>query len=164
MNDYIYDIEAEQYSFLRMPKILLQHEAYQGLSLDAKLLYSIFLDRVGISIRNGWRDEQGRVYIIFTVEEIKSSLNCGERKAVQLLKELEERGGLIERRRQGLGKPNLIYVKSFIRTIDESGNTHFLKCNNNNSRSAKMSILDLSKGQSNNTNINIKMNWIFSGM
>ena len=42
MNDYIYDIEAEQYSFLRMPKILLQHEAYQGLSLDARLLYSKF--------------------------------------------------------------------------------------------------------------------------
>lgn len=154
LNDYIYDIEAEQYSFLRVPKILLQHEEYQGLSTEAKLLYSLFLDRVGISIRNGWRDKQRRVYIIFTIEEIKNSLNCADKKAVQLLKELEERAGLIERKRQGLGKPNLIYVKSFIRTIDESGKVQFLNCENDNSGSEEMTIPDMSKAQCNNTNIN----------
>ena len=134
--------------------MLLQHEEYQGLSAEAKLLYSLFLDRVGISIRNGWRDKQRRVYIIFTIEEIKNSLNCADKKAVQLLKELEERAGLIERKRQGLGKPNLIYVKSFIRTIDESGKVQFLNCENDNSGSAEMTIPDMSKAQCNNTNNN----------
>ena len=154
LNDYIYDIEAEQYSFLRVPKILLQHEAYRRLSADAKMLYSLLLDRVGISIKNGWKDEYGRVYIIFTIEEIKRSLNCADKKAVQLLKELEERAGLIEKRRQGMGKPNLIYVKSFIRTVDESGKAQFLNCENDNSGSVKMTILDVSKAQCNNTDIN----------
>lgn len=154
MNDYIYDLEAEEYSFLRVPKILLQHEVYQRLSAEAKLLYSLFLDRVGISVRHGWKDEQRRVYIIYTIEEIKSSLHCGDRKAVQLLKELEERADLIERKRQGLGKPNLIYVKSSTRTLDESGERHFLTCQNDNSGSAEMTIPDMSKGQANNTNNN----------
>ena len=154
LNDYIYDIEAEQYSFLRVPKILLQNDAYRGLSADAKILYSLLLDRVGMSIRNGWRDEHRRVYIIFTIEEIKRCMNCADKKAVQLLKELEERAGLIEKRRQGMGKPNLIYVKSFIRTVDDSGKAQFLNCENDNSGSAKMTILDVSKAQCNNTNNN----------
>ena len=154
LNDYIYDIEAEQYSFLRVPKILLQNDTYRGLSADAKILYSLLLDRVGMSIRNGWRDEHRRVYIIFTIEEIKRCMNCADKKAVQLLKELGERAGLIEKRRQGMGKPNLIYVKSFIRTVDDSGKAQFLNCENDNSGSAKMTILDVSKAQCNNTNIN----------
>ena len=121
MNDYIYDMEAEQFSFLRVPKVLIRHEAYKGISVEAKLLYSIFLDRVGISLRNGWIDENRRVFIIFTIDEIQEQMNCGNKKAVQLLGELETKAGLIERKRQGLGRPNLIYVKSFIRTIDENG-------------------------------------------
>ena len=108
MYDYIYDMEAEQYSFLRVPKVLLYHETYKHMSAEAKLLYSLLLDRVGISIRNGWVDDQRRVFIIFTVEEIQDCLNCGNKKAVQLMNELEDRVGLIERKRQGQGKPNLI--------------------------------------------------------
>ena len=154
LNDYIYDIEAEQYSFLRVPKILLQNDAYRGLSADAKILYSLLLDRVGMSIQNGWKDELNRVFIIFSIDEIKLSLNCGKNKAIQLLQELEEKVDLIERKKQGLGKPNLIYVKSFIRTVDESGITNFLKCENQTSRSLFSKPLEVSKSNPNNTNNN----------
>lgn len=154
LNDYIYDIEAEQYSFLRVPKILLQNDAYRGLSADAKMLYSLLLDRVGMSIQNGWKDEFNRVFIIFSIDEIKRSLNCGKNKAIQLLQELEEKVDLIERKKQGLGKPNLIYVKSFIRTVDESGTTNFLKCENQTSRSLFSKPLEVSKSNPNNTNNN----------
>lgn len=154
MNDYIYDMEAEQFSFLRVPKILLQHKAYKHLSAEAKLLYSLLLDRVGVSMRNGWIDAQRRVYIIFTVEEIQDCLNCGNKKAVQLLNELENQTGLIERKRQGLGKPNLIYVKSFIRTVDENGERHFLKCHFDTSGDVKRTLQEVSFSHSNNTESN----------
>ncbi len=154
LNDYIYDIEAEQYSFLRVPKILLQNDAYRGLSADAKMLYSLLLDRVGMSIQNGWKDEYDRVYIIYSIDEIKRSLNCGKNKAIQLLQELEEKVDLVERKKQGLGRPNLIYVKSFIRTVDESGITNFLKCENQTSRSLFSKPLEVSKSNPNNTNNN----------
>ena len=111
MLDYIHSAETEQFSFLRVPKILLQNDTFKGISAEAKLLYSILFDRTELSNRNGWRDDQDRVYIIFTIAEITESMNCGNKKAIQLLDELEHKAGLIERKRQGLGKPNLIYVK-----------------------------------------------------
>lgn len=154
MNDYIYGMEAEQFSFLRVPKILLQHEAYKRVSAEAKLLYSLFLDRVGISIRNGWMDEQKRVYIIFTIDEIRDCLNCGRGKAIQLLNELEESAGLIERRRQGLCKPNLIYVKSFVRIVDESGSVNFLNYQNGTSGSPKIELQEVRESDSNKNECN----------
>ena len=81
MLDYLYDLEAEQYSFVRVPKILLQHETYQRITPEAKLLYSLLLDRVGISLRNGWKDKQGRIYIIYPIAEIMEEMNCGKNKA-----------------------------------------------------------------------------------
>lgn len=102
---------------------------------------------MSLSARNDWLDEQGRVYIVFTVEEIMESLACGNKKAVGLLRELEVGAGLIERRRQGLGKPNLIYVKNFI-----EGN--FLKCPNDTSVSVQSTVHDVSKGHGNKTDKN----------
>ena len=154
MFDYIYDMEAEESSFVRVPKILLKHEAFQKISAEAKLLYCLLLDRTGISLRNGWKDKQDRVYIIFTVAEIQERMNCGNKKAIQLLDELETKIGLIERKRQGLGKPNLIYVKSFYRTVDKYGERHFLKCQNEASGGVKNSSQDMSKEHSNNTDNN----------
>ena len=154
MFDYIYDMEAEESSFVRVPKILLQHEAFQCISAEAKLLYCLLLDRTGISLRNGWKDKQNRVYIIFTVAEIQERMNCGNKKAIQLLDELETKIGLIERKRQGLGKPNLIYVKSFYRTVDKYGERHFLKCQNETSGGVKFPSQDVSEEHSNNTDNN----------
>ncbi len=151
MLDYIYNAEPERFSFLRVPKILLQHEAYSGISAEAKLLYSLLFDRTELSNKNGWLDDRERVYIIFTIEEIKECMNCGNKKAIQLLDELENKAGLIERKRQGLGKPNLIYVKSFYRTVDKYGERHFLKCQNDTSGSVKRTSQEVSESHSNNT-------------
>ena len=151
MHDYIYSIEPERFSFIRVPKILLQNEAYSGISAEAKLLYSLLFDRTELSNKNGWLDDQNRVYIIFTIAEIKECMNCGNKKAIQLLDELENKAGLIERKRQGLGKPNLIYVKSFFRTVDKYGERHFLKCQNDTSGSMKTTSQEVSESHSNNT-------------
>lgn len=113
---YFRGIEAEQYSFYRVPKVLFTAECFKSLSCEAKVLYGLLLDRMSLSIKNRWFDENDRVYIVFTVEEIAELLNCGTQKAVKLLKELDgDKGiGLIEKKRLGLGKPNVIYVKNFM--------------------------------------------------
>ncbi|CCX86663.1 putative uncharacterized protein [Clostridium sp. CAG:590] len=146
--DYFYGQQSEQFSFYRIPKILFSQDKFWNVSTDAKLLYGILLDRMNLSAKNGWLDEAGRVYIIFTIEEIKESLGCAEKKAVKLLDELEKKAELIERKRQGLGKPNLIYVKNF---ISESVERQFLNCQNDNSATFQNTIQDLSKAQGNNT-------------
>lgn len=148
--DYFYGQQSEQFSFYRIPKILFSQDKFWNVSTDAKLLYGILLDRMNLSARNGWLDEAGRVYIIFTIEEIKESLGCAEKKAVKLLDELEKKAELIERKRQGLGKPNLIYVKNF---ISGSVERQFLNCQNDNSATFQKTIQDLSKAQGNNTDI-----------
>ena len=110
--DYFYGQSSELFSFYRIPKLLFQDSRFQPLSTDAKTLYGILLDRMSLSARNGWLDKAGRVFIIYTVQEVQDSLGCADKKATKLLRELEEYG-LIERKRRGLGKPDLIYVKNF---------------------------------------------------
>lgn len=151
MNDYLYDVDEAQYSFVRVPKLLLQHEAYQRISSEAKLLYSLLLDRVGLSHKNGWRDKQNRIFIIYPIAEVMEEMNCGKNKAVQLLDELEQKAGLIERKRQGLGKPNLIYVKSFFRTVDNFGERHFLKFENQTSGGLNIKPQEVSESNPTNT-------------
>lgn len=151
MNDYLYDVDEAQYSFVRVPKLLLQHEAYQRISSEAKLLYSLLLDRVGLSHKNGWRDKQNRIYIIYPIAEVMEEMNCGKNKAVQLLDELEQKAGLIERKRQGLGKPNLIYVKNFSRTVDNFGERHFLKFENQTSGGLNIKPQEVSESNPTNT-------------
>lgn len=92
---------------------------FRELSTDAKVLYGILLDRMSLSLKNQWLDAQNKVYIIFTVEEIMDALNCANQKAMRLMVELEKQVGLIERKRQGLGRPNLIYIKNFAATIND---------------------------------------------
>ena len=113
--EYFYGEQADSYSFYRIPRQLITGEKYKGLSVEAKLLYGMMLDRMGLSLRNGWLEKTGRVYIYYTVEEIQSDLGCGHVKAGRLLAELDTvKGiGLIERVRQGQGKPTKIYVKKF---------------------------------------------------
>ena len=114
--DYYRGMEAEQYTFYRIPKVLFTAECFKSLSCEAKVLYGLLLDRMSLSIKNRWFDEEDRVYIIFTVEEIMELMCCKTQKAVKLMKELDSDGGigLIEKKRLGLGKPNVIYVKNFL--------------------------------------------------
>ena len=116
--EYFYGAQAEQFSFYRIPKALFTEPNFRELSTDPKVLYGILLDRMSLSLKNQWLDAQNKVYIIFTVEEIMDALNCANQKATRLMVELEKQAGLIERKRQGLGRPNLIYVKNFAATIN----------------------------------------------
>ena len=110
--DYFYGQTGELFSFYRIPKALFQEQRFQSLSTDAKTLYGILLDRMSLSAKNGWLDKQDRVFILFTIEDVKRTLCCADNKATKLLRELEK-FGLIERKRRGLGKPSLVYVKNF---------------------------------------------------
>ena len=110
--DYFYGQAGKLFSFYRIPKALFQDQRFQNLSTDAKTLYGILLDRMSLSVKNEWFDKQGRVFIIFTIEDVKRALCCADNKATKLLRELEN-FGLIERKRRGLGKPSLVYVKNF---------------------------------------------------
>ena len=116
--DYFYGAQADQFAFYRIPKALFIDEKFKELSTDAKVLYGLLLDRMSLSLKNQWLDADNKVYIIFTTEEIMEALNCGNQKACRLMAELERNVCLIERRRQGLGKPNLIYVKNFAVSVD----------------------------------------------
>lgn len=113
--NYFYRSEAEQFTYFRIPRLLITSPRFKPISTDSKLLYGMLLDRMGLSIKNGWHDDDGRVYIYYTVEEICEDMNCGRDKAMKLLAELDTgKGvGLIERIRQGQGKPTRIYVKRF---------------------------------------------------
>ena len=110
--DYFYGQSGELFSYYRIPKALFQDSRFRQLSTDAKTLYGILLDRMSLSVKNGWLDEQGRVFILFTIEDVKRTLRCADNKATRLLRELEK-FGLIERKRRGQGKPCLVYVKNF---------------------------------------------------
>lgn len=111
--DYYYGNEADQFTFVRIPKVLLKDKRFSKLSSDAKLLYGILLDRMQLSIRNQWIDEQNRVYIIYRISEIMEDFEYSNKKAGDMLKELNN-FGIIEKVRRGQGKPDLIYVKNFV--------------------------------------------------
>lgn len=115
ISDYFYGDEAEQFSYFRIPRLLLTNPRFKVLSTDAKLLYGILFDRMSLSARNGWHDEDGRVYIYYTADEIRADIGCGYDKALKLLAELDTKKGvgLIERIKQGQGKPTKIYVRRF---------------------------------------------------
>ena len=131
--DYFYGQQSGQFTFYRIPKVLFSDERFWNVSTDVKLLYGILLDRMNLSAKNGWIDEEMRVFIIFTIDEIKKSIGCAEKKAVKLLDELESKCGLIKRKRQGFGKPNIIYVKNFISAVENSVERQFLNCQKHNS-------------------------------
>lgn len=150
MYDYFYGAESEQFSFYRIPKVLFTEERFRHISAEAKVLYGLLLDRMSLSAKNGWQDKENRVYIIFTIEDIMEAMGCADQKAGKLLYELESKCGLIERKRQGLGKPNLIYVKNFV-TPSES---RFLNRENHDSGEVKITDQEPLKSRSNNTENN----------
>ena len=117
--DYFNSAQIETFSFFRLPRPLIKCSEFKHLSSSTKLLYGLFLDRMGLSMKNGWFDNLGRVYIYYTVDEITEDLCCSYGKACKLLAELgTDKGiGLIERKKQGQGKPTRIYVKNFLATL-----------------------------------------------
>lgn len=171
--DYFYGNAAEQFAFYRIPKVLFKDAAFQNISTDAKVLYGLMLDRMSLSVKNRWFDEKNRVYIIYTIEDIMEDLHCADQKAGKLLSELDTKKGvgLIERIRQGLGKPNIIYVKNFIFpsqiqnrenhdsenvniTNQEPLNSQVKKSDNHTSGFVNCDIPEQRKSQTNNTEYN----------
>lgn len=161
--DYFYEEQSESYSFYRIPKMLFTEEIFEALSTDAKVLYGLLLDRISLSRENGWLDDVGRVYVYYTIKSVKKSLRCANTKACGLLRELDE-FGLIERKKQGLGKPTIIYVKDFTRFRK----AELLDSEMQNSVILHTGTLDNRKSESNKTEINNtesnKTNPILSGV
>jgi len=172
--DYFYGSQSESFSFFRIPRELIKGERFKKLSTDAKLLYGLLLDRMSLSAKNGWYDELDRIYIYYTVEEISEDIGCSSGKACRLLAELDiAKGiGLIERKKQGQGKPTIIYVKQFIvheptKPQEHSAETRMSKTEsldypnrkgktvqNENSRHTKSESADIPKPEANYNNKN----------
>ncbi len=151
ISDYFISGQTMQFAFYRLPKGLFLSEKYNAMSTDAKLLYSLLLDRMELSARNGMHDEQGRIYLYFTVTQASELLHYGESKITRLFGELE-RIGLIDRRRQGLGKASIIYPKKFsdLRPSD----WRVRRGQYDDSGAAKITVLDSSESRGINTEYN----------
>ena len=177
--NYFYGTEADQFSFYRIPKALFTDSYFKDLSSDAKILYGLMLDRMSLSIKNQWFDDKNRAYIYFSIEDIMELLNCGRNKAIKSMRELDDETGigLIEKRRQGFGKVNVIYVKTFMpEKTDEKKfgeelkkfkkqtsveneestevyNSNFMKSQNQTSRSPENKLQEVYISNPNNTNL-----------
>ena len=168
---YVYGREADQYSFYKIPKLLFTEEYFIKVSVEAKVLYGLMLDRMSLSMKNQWFDTEGRAYIYYSLEDIMDAMGCSNKKAISIMKELDiESGiGLIEKKRQGQGKPTMIYLKQFMiqdaqkcnnyisgekSAISEVKNLHVLKCKNVMSRSEEFTHPEVKKLHTNKNNIN----------
>ena len=172
--DYYYGVEAEQFTFVRVTKVLFtDKEHFGGLSNEAKLLYGFLLERMSLSRKNNWIDAHNRVYIIFPIDEIAEIMGVCHEKALNLLKELDDQSGigLVRKKRRGLGLPSILYVKNFIvkgeqntdrvpksrgtvNGIQEVGKTDFKKSENQTSANPKNRLLEVRNSDSNNIDIN----------
>ena len=168
---YFYGKEAEQYSFYKIPKLLFTDDYFKKISVEAKVLYGLMLDRMSLSVKNQWMDEEGRAYIYYSLEDIMDAMGCSNKKAISIMKELDiDAGiGLIEKKRQGQGKPTMIYLKQFMiqdvqkcrnytseekTDVSEVKNLHILKCKNDMSRNEESSCLEVKNIHTNKNNIN----------
>lgn len=111
--DYFYGIQAEQFHFVKVPKNLIQNECFKELSVEAKVLYGLLIDRMGSAIKNQWIDNEKRVYVIYPIDEIMNDLNVTKKKAIQYLSELEN-SCLIEKHSRGAGLTNFLYIKKYV--------------------------------------------------
>lgn len=168
---YFYGKEADQYSFYKIPKLLFTEEYFKKISVEAKVLYGLMLDRMSLSMKNQWLDDEGRAYIYYSLDDIMDALGCSNKKAISIMKELdtEDGIGLIKKKRQGQGKPTMIYLKQFmVQDVQKCKNNtsdkktvfpevkklHVLKCNSDMSRSEEITLPEVKKIHTNKNNIN----------
>lgn len=151
--NYFYNRQSEMYNFIRLPMVLMEDKIFDSISIEAKVLYSYMLNRMGLSYKNSWIDEDGKVFIYYTIESIKEQFNCASEKANKLIAELDIKSGigLIEKKRQGFGKPNRIYVKDFMSIFNnmELKNQEVRKSESNYNNISNNELInnDFSKGQ-----------------
>ncbi len=142
--------QADLFSFIRIPQLLLTEERFENLSCEAMVLYGLLLNRMCLSAENGWFDDEGRVFVYWKVDDAAKKIKCHPKKAGKVFKELEE-FELIERKRQGLTKPNLIYVLDFSEEVSDG---HFQKCQNDISGNVEETSQEVSNEHTNNTKNN----------
>lgn len=157
--NYFFYNQAKQYTFYQIPSVLFTEKVYKDLSAESKILYGIMLSRMGLSQRNNWQDESGRVYIIMPLTDVMEYMGCGKNKAVNIMKELADIG-LIKKKQLGQGKPSIIYVMDFMSAVQgncteeentkkesESQENHekFKNQTSENCRSLENKLLEVSK-------------------
>ena len=152
---YFYGTEADTFTFYRIPKLLVTHSYFDNVSNDAKMLYGLMLDRMSLSAKNGWFDEENRVFIKFSIKDAMKLLKIGKNKAIKLFAELDtvDGVGLIERRNQGQGKPAVIYVKSFMSEVLNSN-----RFENETTSGSDIKPLEVSKANNNKNKYNKTLN------
>ncbi len=128
--DYHYGKQALQYAMVEIPLLMFIDDAFDSLSIEAKVVYGILLQRIRLANRNGWRDEEGRLYVIYPLEQMHKDIGLSTRTLSDALKQLEELG-IVDISVRGQGKPNLYYVKNFIYKEEKS-----------DSRNAKIACLN----------------------
>lgn len=156
---YFYGTESETFTFYRLPKALMTEEVFKVLTSDAKILYGLMLDRMSLSVKNGWFDEDGRVYIYYSIEDVMESMGCSKNKGMKTLQELDMVTGigLIERKKQGQGKPTIIYVKNFElgKSVSESQNVGIKNpriCDSGISKDGSLESQDMSPNENKDIN------------
>ena len=158
--------------FLMLPALLIYGELYRGLDSGAKIAWTILNDRANLSKKNGWYDEEGNVYFVYTNQELMNLVNVSEPTIVKIKKELISYG-LLDQKRMGRGKANLLYIYEPVASksdaqnlieIEDVGNTlEFQKLKNLSSRTENNLVQELKKIKPNNTkNNNINFNNIES--
>lgn len=111
--EYFYKSQADKYSFIRIPKAMMTEDVFIPLSIQSKLLYGLLLDRMGSAVKNKWIDKEGKVYVIYKIEDICSDMGTSKGNAIKYINELCDMG-LVEKVQRGMGMPNLLYVKNFV--------------------------------------------------
>ncbi len=143
----------EKGGFYMMPRQLFSEKC--PLSLEAKVLYTLLIDRTNLSLKNNLRDKKGKLFVYFTVEEAAKMLGCGAKKAGAVMAELEHYT-YITRKRQGLGKPSLIYLnRLMIPSFNRPAGITCLTGENDTSRPVYFTVLDMSDSHTNYTNNNL---------
>lgn len=142
--------ETLEHKYYQIPQELFVNEKYKNkLNSDSKILYAFLLDRLSLSQKNHWIDEDNNVYLIFTREEVQEKLNLSDKTVTKSFKILME-VNLVQEKRQGLGKPNLIYVGKI--NHSDSENLRFLNRKNYDSGIGESTTLDSENLRGINTN------------
>lgn len=149
--EYFRGNEIEQFSFIRIPKTMIKNKEFASLSMEAVLLYGILLDRTELSRKNEWIDKEGRVYIIYTLEELMEVTGRCKNTILALMRKLVKIG-LLEQKRQGRGLPNILYVKNFMKKNDEDNAVVFMESEENISEVQNMDSIKFNRRTSGGSN------------
>jgi hypothetical protein len=167
MTNYFYTYELEKHEYYKFLKFLRKLEPYRSMSVDAKYIYTLMLDRMGLSIKNGWHDTDGKAYIYFTRQEIEFDLNCSSQKSTAVIRELIKYE-LLEEKRQGINKPNKLFLKQIDikvtnqksrKPLDLTSDNHYSKIEEITNQKSRKSLgikTDINKTDINKTDINNK--------